>query len=570
MYLITYWKKYYKVIWLTFLFVQLMGIAFCTNVFALGNVSIKVQNENVKGEIYLTLNKKELSNFISIAPDEDILKVLEENEKKIENLKQELVEAEKGNEGKDKLTKLKQKIEKAEKAFRSSFNGKVSINIDLKAEYPGPIYLSKSKDDIVCKDVPPFFIYEQGFEDQKIHICKLRDLGNDIKANLIVKKSGIEVIKEKTKYKLLFDKAENIIIKFQGGELSGYADLQIDVNPQVDNPITFSETQAPAGKTFKIKIPTGDKNIVKKDDRLYVFFINGGIPNFPPSIPIGRKLKQEDTFYIFKPVVPEFLEGEVDVVAMIIDDNGKIKAFNNSKFYVQRQFWAIFYGGIITLLVIFLISLLRKGSWKIWWRAPLNFTETQLGRYSVSLLQILIWTAITLFSYIYVYCVKGEFIHITNQILILLGISGATALSAKATAMARFREIPEKYFIKNGENLKDNKRKPKFSDYISIGNIPNIFKFQILGFTVITGIIVIWELIKTSNFPEIPDGFLTLMGISGGVYVGNEMVSENSWKKLDDKVAEAEKKTGKEHDDLKDEIYKELDKILDSKKTKRD
>jgi hypothetical protein len=61
---------------------------------------------------------------------------------------------------------------------------------------------------------------------------------------------------------------------------------------------------------------------------------------------------------------------------------------------------------------------------------------------------------------------------------------------------------------------------------ISIAGRLNIYKFQMLVFTIITGGIVLVELIKASNFPEIPNTLITLMGLSNTLYMGNEITVE--------------------------------------------
>ena len=139
-----------------------------------------------------------------------------------------------------------------------------------------------------------------------------------------------------------------------------------------------------------------------------------------------------------------------------------------------------------------------------------------------------------------------------TQMLTLLGISGATSVVSKAAAVTRLREIPDEY-------IKDIKkdRIPHFRDLFCIGDIPNIFKFQIFAFTLLAGSLVIRELLRSGNFPTLEQNLLTLMGISGGVYIANELATKNVWEKL--------QKLINEHDKKKKEVV-ELD-GLKSKKT---
>ena len=115
---------------------------------------------------------------------------------------------------------------------------------------------------------------------------------------------------------------------------------------------------------------------------------------------------------------------------------------------------------------------------------------------------------------------KAAFIMIPSQILILLGITGGTALASRINAITR-DVVPK-------ELTKDIQRTniPRLRDMISIAGRMNIYKFQMMVFTLITGIIVLVELIKACNFPEIPNTLIMLMGLSNTLYLGNEVTIE--------------------------------------------
>ena len=48
----------------------------------------------------------------------------------------------------------------------------------------------------------------------------------------------------------------------------------------------------------------------------------------------------------------------------------------------------------------------------------------------------------------------------------------------------------------------------------------DVTRFQMLLFTLITAAFVLMNVVTTYVIPDIPTGFLTLMGISNGVYLG--------------------------------------------------
>jgi len=168
---------------------------------------------------------------------------------------------------------------------------------------------------------------------------------------------------------------------------------------------------------------------------------------------------------------------------------------------------------------------------------PLDFAVTPVGRYSVSLAQILFWTLIVLFAFVYVYMSRGEALTITTQMLILLGVSGTTSIAAKVNAMAKIPDIPDKYL----EGITRD-RKPRIGDMLSVGGVPNIFKFQIVGFTLVAGVYVVVELLETASFPELDQNLLVLIGISGGMYVANELATKGDWTKLDGRLQAVKEK----------------------------
>ena len=81
------------------------------------------------------------------------------------------------------------------------------------------------------------------------------------------------------------------------------------------------------------------------------------------------------------------------------------------------------------------------------------------------------------------------------------------------------------------KNLTDppDDQTPRWSDLIVTENTRadgtvnreiDVTRFQMLLFTLITAAFVLMNVVTTYVIPDIPTGFLTLMGISNGVYLG--------------------------------------------------
>ena len=255
---------------------------------------------------------------------------------------------------------------------------------------------------------------------------------------------------------------------------------------------------------------------------------------------------------------------------------------NSFSFAIPLRKAATFWGVLVLVIFLVIVALMkpnlfptdarfnadtRAKKWKeqnhFWFSRlllyPLHFAITPIGTYSISIAQIVFWTAIVIFASIYVFFIRSEFLHVSEQVLILLGISGGTALAAKANAVVRSQEIPAEFF-----KGVDRTRIPRLRDLICIGGIPSIFKFQIFAFTLINGIFVLKQLYFHFNFPVIPDKQLILMGISSGVYLGNEITWENIWDAMKKKVDEAKDSSNKGDTKTSNVLKKEIQKLLKS------
>ena len=167
---------------------------------------------------------------------------------------------------------------------------------------------------------------------------------------------------------------------------------------------------------------------------------------------------------------------------------------------------------------------------------------------SLSQFQILVWTFVVAGSAVYVASLSGQLVQVTTGTLVLLGISGATTLAAQAyvggqaakaaakpdsdaaqpdadTAAQRERHAQQEA----GNTRPPDTRVPRWSDLIindqntAVREI-DVSRVQMLLFTLISAVFVVSKVITAYVIPEIPVGYLTLMGISNGVYVGSKMV----------------------------------------------
>ncbi|MBM4140399.1 MAG: hypothetical protein FJ242_02740 [Nitrospira sp.] len=356
--------------------------------------------------------------------------------------------------------------------------------------------------------------------------------------------------------------AEEIPNKQKSGEPSGSLPL---------NPFKLKKTRIVPGTTFKIEV---DKEIFNKEKDKVSLSLIYKIEKYRSEKRIAIKntyLEQEKDRLFIEAALPEFRDIEdiktqsqwrgmlstyMSYIEMRYENaDGRVDIFPFT-IMIPSVKWAYIWGVVVVILSFLIISWLKpepfkkqrgfkdisKEEWekiprlKRFFLYPLNFAITPIGTYSISLTQILIWTYVTIFGLVYVYWLTGSFLDITSQVLMLLGIGGGTAIGAKINAVSKLYEVPPKYL-----NLVEKKRIPKLRDIISTGGHPNIYKFQMLVFTLLTAYIVVVEIAKKYSFPQIPDSLVVLMGISSAVYIGNEVIQENVWEKIKKKIEEIEK-----------------------------
>jgi hypothetical protein len=185
--------------------------------------------------------------------------------------------------------------------------------------------------------------------------------------------------------------------------------------------------------------------------------------------------------------------------------------------------------------------------------------------YSLGRVQLAWWSYIIIISFLVLFGVTGEFSDIlTTQSLILLGIgTGTTFISSFIDSGKADNKVPLDYDDRiNIQNLENNikdleekiskkktswqlikqevidyKKKLNRYELQSTGNIwkdiltdtngdPNIHRAQIIIWSVILGLIFIYEVIVDFKFPEFDETLLTLQGISSATFLGLKAQSE--------------------------------------------
>ena len=184
---------------------------------------------------------------------------------------------------------------------------------------------------------------------------------------------------------------------------------------------------------------------------------------------------------------------------------------NNLRLVVIRtwQFWIFFLFLLIFLIVIFLLyrktDLLRG--------LPEGTPPVGKKVFSLALSQMLFWTVLVMGAYVFIWATTGDIDTVTDSILILMGISSATALGARVidTTSTGTPVAPE---LSSGSYWKDILKGT--TDY-------EPHRLQIVAWTIVLGIVFLCTVWSDLTMPTFNGTLLTLMGISSGTYLGFKM-----------------------------------------------
>ncbi|MBA4407673.1 hypothetical protein C0389_10390 [bacterium] len=188
------------------------------------------------------------------------------------------------------------------------------------------------------------------------------------------------------------------------------------------------------------------------------------------------------------------------------------------------QFWVFVPFFIAFQLVIYLLykktNLLRD-------TPTANVPEGYKRTYSLARSQVLFWTVLVLVSFVFIWVATGDINTITDSVLILIGISSATALGARAidaTNASKNSEGEKNDVAKGAEATKlETTSGSYWKDLLGGNSDDGVHRLQIVVWTIVLGIIFICSVWADLTMPEFNNTLLTLMGISSGTYIGFKM-----------------------------------------------
>ena len=239
----------------------------------------------------------------------------------------------------------------------------------------------------------------------------------------------------------------------------------------------------------------------------------------------------------------------VDLLVVARGPDDKRAEVLDKEFKVSSWWLAVICGIAALLISWFVLALVTK------FKKPIWFVAGKDGGASLSLAQILLWTILVFSASLYVLVASGKLLDLTNDVLILLGIAGGVSVIAKITASAKDEKglaiatlTPTPTPILTATptptaTTKPTVKSPNWLELLQTDGQADLYKFQMALFTLLAAVFVTGKIVGTLEFPVLPAGLLTLIGISNGVYLAAKGTTKTVYEKLGEKSDELNKAT---------------------------
>lgn len=206
--------------------------------------------------------------------------------------------------------------------------------------------------------------------------------------------------------------------------------------------------------------------------------------------------------------------------------------------------------GFYTITVWWVSRDNNDGFWELFFK-PVALTAGQFGKASLSNFQIFGFTLVVLLRLVYTLSSRGVLSGLSNDILLLLGISAVGTTGSKVVALGNKRLTFSNWaWLRNHEWLtigeKGYEKKPeledaKWSDLIKSGGSFDVYSFQLAGFSLLVAASLFLGVFGTGSDLAtftLPQNFLSILGLSNVVYLGGKVTDPNSYEELNQKIDE--------------------------------
>jgi hypothetical protein len=172
---------------------------------------------------------------------------------------------------------------------------------------------------------------------------------------------------------------------------------------------------------------------------------------------------------------------------------------------------------------------------------PIQITAGVLGDGSLSQLQVFFFSLLVGSLIFFLWLWTGLLSNISQDLLMLMGISSIGAVGAKytATLKSRLNEDTQRFLYAegwfSGEKITTVFERPRLGDLLLTNNRLDVYKFQMAMFSVLVAIYILRTGTTDLGEVKISETLLYLIGISQGVYIGGKAISERE-SALEDRV----------------------------------
>jgi hypothetical protein len=179
------------------------------------------------------------------------------------------------------------------------------------------------------------------------------------------------------------------------------------------------------------------------------------------------------------------------------------------------------------------------------WEAldPVQITANTYGRASVAKLQIFGFSLIVFGLLLYYQFRNGVLSGLSDDVLILLGISAVGTIGGRVTYAAKRRLALENWVWLRRKGWltgrEDIARQARWRELVidTDNNEFDTYSFQMAIFSLVVAVALISTTWTGLARFEIPDQLLTLLGLSQAIYVGGKAVEKSAFGELDQKIS---------------------------------
>ena len=176
---------------------------------------------------------------------------------------------------------------------------------------------------------------------------------------------------------------------------------------------------------------------------------------------------------------------------------------------------------------------LAEGKWLLFALSPVRISAAWFGEASMSQLQVLIFTFVVAGLMLNIFLRTESLTELSMDVLKLIGISAVGTVGAKWTQTLKTSLKPEtaRYLIAKGWyqwELRPIENTATFRQLLLTDNRLDVYKFQMLIFTVIVALYILSAGQTGLEGVKISDTMIYLLGISQIVYVGGKAVTDRT------------------------------------------